>query len=310
MGSRSVRMRSGNGRKITVNEAVSVLSIGAIIGGDTMSTRLWVAGISRLMSQVEKARVGVQSPLKLTVVFHVPGNVCRPEFVGIRTGSYSGKNADLEVDVAVPEVVPDDIDTTLHHLLLDVVDEAERLAVRRRLAADLSSLRRTAASLVAQPLNYGEGTWFCVPLEDKGWAVGVVARTSQSPGIILAYLFGPRRSKQPRLPELEGLRAAGAIVIALIHDLGLRDGCWPVIGELPGWTRKDWPVPLLVRVDLPRRHTYLRRYSDSDITLLESEELVDSEGGGYEKDTVYGRALIESSLTEMLADKPAETSSS
>ncbi len=161
-----------------MSEAASVLSIGAIIGGDTMSTRLWGAGISRLMSQVEKARVGVQSLLKLTVVFHVPGNVWRPGFVGIRTGSYSRKNADLEVDVAVPEVVPDDIDTTLHHLLLDVVDEVERLAVRRRLAADLSSLRRTAASLVAQPLNYGEGTWFCVPLEDKGWAVGVVARTS------------------------------------------------------------------------------------------------------------------------------------
>ncbi len=39
----------------------------------------------------------------LDLVFHVPGSVLKPEFVGLRTGKFSRKERLLQIQIAVPE---------------------------------------------------------------------------------------------------------------------------------------------------------------------------------------------------------------
>jgi hypothetical protein len=75
-------------------------------------------------------------------------------------------------------------------------------------------------------LPYQNGTWFAVPLRNGGFGTVVVA--SHSPdGVILVYLFGPKRSQAARLADLEGLTKADAIKVSIAGDLGLIEGSWP-----------------------------------------------------------------------------------
>jgi hypothetical protein len=37
--------------------------------------------------------------------------------------------------------------------------------------------------------------------------------------------------------------AVPPILVEQFGDLGLLDGTWPVLGQLPGWRREAWPMP-------------------------------------------------------------------
>jgi len=119
-----------------------VLSIGSVVGGATPANRGWKDAIGELSRRVSAARAGVASPVRVNVVFHVPGNVVGNDFEGVRTGRFSSSDRLLMVQVSLPEEAPAE---PLEHLLQcarDAVDEAERWAQRREHAHDLSALRR------------------------------------------------------------------------------------------------------------------------------------------------------------------------
>jgi hypothetical protein len=123
------------------------LAIGSVVGGMTSTARTWSEAITRLTIRVDEARGGWTSPLSINAVFHVPGNILKPEFEGVRTGTYSKKDGWLMVQVALPEQPPDDVDSDLMERLMAAVDEAERWARRRRIADDLAELRRLVGTL-------------------------------------------------------------------------------------------------------------------------------------------------------------------
>ena len=75
------------------------------------------------------------------MIFHAPGKVFTPEFVGVRTGSYSKKLALLAVQVGLPEEPPQDIDGYLVQAARDAISEAERWAAKRGIGTDLSDLQ-------------------------------------------------------------------------------------------------------------------------------------------------------------------------
>lgn len=130
-----------------MDEAIPALSVGSIEGGSSPSTPRWRNAITKLTLDVATVTRDVDSPLKVNVIFQVPGNILKPDFEGVRTGHYSKKEASLIVQAALPEDAPDDIEGHLKRLLVAAVDEAERWARRRGVASDLRSLREVASSL-------------------------------------------------------------------------------------------------------------------------------------------------------------------
>lgn len=144
-----------------------------------------------------------------------------------------------------------------------------------------------------------EGTWFAVPLRSKGFAVGVVARTSPGGGIVLAYFFGKKWDRPPTLGEIKGLHPEEALRVLRVGDLGLIDRTWPVLGRDPDWRRGEWPVPPFARKDDLSRRAWRVHYSDRDANLVESETPI-SYDTNVERDAVLGAGAAEIVLTKLL----------
>ena len=130
-----------SGRRIEVTEPAQALSIGVIIGGSTPENARWRAGIQSLTRRIIAARGDMTTPLNVNVVFQVPGDILQPEFVGVRTGSYRKRDSLLMVQVALPAEEPPDVDGVLMALVSEAIAEAERWALRRRVAHDLQPVR-------------------------------------------------------------------------------------------------------------------------------------------------------------------------
>jgi hypothetical protein len=124
-----------------MSEVVEPLSIGAVIGGHTQRTRAWSAALGELTLDIAEARTGVTSALNVNVVFHVPGDILKPDYSGVRTGSFSRKLSLLMVQVALPEEPPADIRAALRMHTLEALAEAERWAKKKGIADDLETLK-------------------------------------------------------------------------------------------------------------------------------------------------------------------------
>jgi len=126
-------------------EEILVLSVGRIVGGSTVANEPWRDAILDLTRRIAAARRGIEAPLNLNVVFHVPGNMAKPEFAGVRTGTFAKRHALLMVQVAVPEDVA--VDPAAHVVagMYAAIDEAENWAARRKVPADTAKLREIVA---------------------------------------------------------------------------------------------------------------------------------------------------------------------
>src|SRR4051812_7304936 len=100
--------------------------------------------------------------------------------------------------------------------------------------------------MMPEPALCQEGDLFGVPLEGGGYGVGLVARSNQE-GVVVGYFFGERFLHTPDASELATLDLGDAVLVKTFGDLGLLRSEWPVIGQLPGWRREDWPMPAFGR---------------------------------------------------------------
>ncbi len=128
-------------KAMNTEEGAQTLSLGVIVGGATLANKPWDAAIRDLSIRIGEARRGVEAPLNLNVVFHVPGNMLKPEFAGVRTGRFSKSRALLMVQVAVPEEVPSDPMIYLKNTIHAAIDEAAQWAAKRKVPIDVSKLR-------------------------------------------------------------------------------------------------------------------------------------------------------------------------
>ena len=124
-----------------MDEPVETLSIGSVVGGVTPKNRVWRDAIRHLALQIAEARSGVESALRVNVVFQVPGDMIKPDFAGTRTGRFSEKDKLLMVQVALPETEPPDADAYLREAVGRALDDAERWAERKGQPHDLAQLR-------------------------------------------------------------------------------------------------------------------------------------------------------------------------
>ena len=112
--------------------ATPPLSIGVSVGGTGAEARAWGdAAAMALARRVKLLRDGVDTPLKVNVVYDVPGEVVSLDYEGIRTGRFSKRDSLLMVQVALPEHFPPDADERLIGDLSRAVDVAEAFAQRR-----------------------------------------------------------------------------------------------------------------------------------------------------------------------------------
>jgi hypothetical protein len=128
------------------SDAPQPLSIGAVVESSPENAE-WRSAIRQLTIRVDDAQASVVSSLNLNIVFHVPGRTFKPEFSGVRTGRFSKRDNELMLQVALPESQPPDSEAYVRGAAIDAIDEAERWAIRRGVAADLAELRSIVLSL-------------------------------------------------------------------------------------------------------------------------------------------------------------------
>ena len=124
-----------------------VLSIGAVLGDSDADSMMWSRAIGALSSQVQTMRDGVDSPVRLSVAYHVDGRLAPNDFEGVRTGRFDNGSHRLVVQAAVKRVTVEDRPALLIGLLDEAIAEAERYVRRKGLAAGLPELRELAANL-------------------------------------------------------------------------------------------------------------------------------------------------------------------
>ena len=122
-------------------DAPPVLSIGAVLGDSDPENMAWKRAIHALSREVKALRDGVDSPLRVNVVFHVNGKLAPNEFEGVRTAKFDGQAAHLMIQAAVPPGPAEDRRSVLEGLLRTSVEEAERFASGRGLASQLPEIR-------------------------------------------------------------------------------------------------------------------------------------------------------------------------
>jgi len=128
-----------------------ILWVSSVQGGASTSNRGWNTAITDLMKRSRlRQESRPTSPLRLNVVFHVPGPIARPDYEGVRTGSFSRKRLLLTVQVALPEQAPNDAYAFLLKMLGEALTAAEEWAIRKGLSVELIHLREIERQLALE----------------------------------------------------------------------------------------------------------------------------------------------------------------
>lgn len=155
--------------------------------------------------------------------------------------------------------------------------------------------------MATRKLPYREGDVIAVPLRDGGYAVGVAARLNGK-GAVVGYFFGQRYGDVPDLDEIGELNREEAVLIQTLGDLGLIRGTWPVIGQLPGWRREEWPMPVFGRREELTGRCFRVEYPDGDPNGRPREVPISSEECDHlPEDGAAGFGFIEARLTRLLS---------
>jgi hypothetical protein len=123
------------------------LTIGMVSGG-TLGTRPWRDAVRAVARRLKDLPASFETPLAINVSFQIPGEVIKPDFTGIRTGTFSRRDALLMIQVALPDSIDEDRELYVVARLRDAIDVAERFAIMEALPdTDLTDLRQLVAAL-------------------------------------------------------------------------------------------------------------------------------------------------------------------
>jgi hypothetical protein len=146
---------------------------------------------------------------------------------------------------------------------------------------------------------YKEGDWFSVPLENGGYGLGIVARANGA-GCILGYFFGPRRGEVSSEEDTLDLTCCEAVLVAVVGDLGILEGKWPIVCGPCNWDRERWPVPAFGKVDEAEGKAWRIEYSDA-LQPVRSTRVSLEEACRLPADGVDGYVALEVRLTMALS---------
>jgi hypothetical protein len=124
-----------------MTSADPVLAIGAVLGDSDTNSMAWSRAIGDFSRRVEELSIGVSTPVRVNVVYHVDGRIAPNEFEGVRTGRFNRATGSVVVQAALPALMPDQPQKLLSQMLAAAIAEAEAFARRGKLADDLGALR-------------------------------------------------------------------------------------------------------------------------------------------------------------------------
>lgn len=153
--------------------------------------------------------------------------------------------------------------------------------------------------------SYKEGQWFAVPLQDGGFALGLLARANPKTKIALGYFFGRKFCNLPNIEDVRTFAPSDAILIARFGDQGIIDGKWPILGSDDAFRRQDWSVPKFARIDLlnSERGILIEYDSEGEWTAQPIRETpcIASVLTGLPFDGMLGSVAMEAKLSHVLA---------
>ncbi|MCR1783955.1 hypothetical protein KVF89_15545 [Nocardioides carbamazepini] len=126
------------------------IAVGGVLGDSDSKSLNWARAIGELSRQVEHAQAATDSPLRLSIEFHVGGRLASVDWSGVRTGRFNRRRAQLIVQAAVPPFSEEDERAVLLRLLVDAVDQAEAFAVRQGVADSLTEIRIIVEHVISQ----------------------------------------------------------------------------------------------------------------------------------------------------------------
>lgn len=153
-------------------------------------------------------------------------------------------------------------------------------------------------------LPYKEGDWIAVPVLEKGYALGRIARSSRS-GAIVGYFFAPLRKTLPTEDDTKGLTSQDAVVIYKFGDLGLIKDGWPIISGSNDWHREDWPLPSFGHIDIvdPSK-AYRREYDEKNLNRGITETPISpEEARKLPKDGYWGHIGLQGKLARVIPEQ-------
>ena len=128
-------------------DAAPALLVGAVLGDSDRENMAWSRAIGALSREAEVLSSGVETPLRVNVVYHVAGQIAPNEFEGVRTGRFNRGKGLLEVQAAVTSRSSAESRELLLQLIEDAITAAEAFAKRRAIAESLPALRRLVSEL-------------------------------------------------------------------------------------------------------------------------------------------------------------------
>jgi hypothetical protein len=100
-----------------------MISVGMVLGGPEHER--FEQEVRELMRFCRENRERGFVGSEINLVYHVPGSICKPDYVGVRTGKFSKKERCLMVQIAVEEdfAALDDTDQ-IRRYIYETADEA------------------------------------------------------------------------------------------------------------------------------------------------------------------------------------------
>ena len=156
--------------------------------------------------------------------------------------------------------------------------------------------------------HYKEGDWFAVPLKGGGYALGLIARMKANSVGLFGYFFGHRYVAEPMLANAVPLRPTDAFQRLMFSDLDLQNREWPVLGALPGWDRRQWPMPSFVHKDVISGRPYIRTYDEDTLRLISERRAKDEEIAGLPEDGLFGAGAVITRISSLVRQQAQSAS--
>lgn len=160
--------------------------------------------------------------------------------------------------------------------------------------------------MVKNSVPYKEGDWIAVPIPDRGYILGRIARSSRT-GAIIACFFSPLRETLPVKDDIDGLTAHDAVAIYKFGNMGLVEENWPIIDNTDDWHREEWPLPSFGHIDaVDPNKAYRREYNEKNLNQIILEVPISpEEAHQLPKDGYLGHRALQSKLSRLFGDADA-----
>jgi metal-dependent amidase/aminoacylase/carboxypeptidase family protein len=122
----------------------------AIIKGTTRANAPTVAVVHRIRHLAREAAERHPAEFGVQYMFQVEGDVSKPDFDNIRTGSFRKDEGQKEIQIAVPEILDVAPEEFLAKRLEDAFALAEQYFKRKHKGVSLDAARQATQEVVAQ----------------------------------------------------------------------------------------------------------------------------------------------------------------